>query len=228
MYLDFIYKEIKDTSIIDTNINKTVGNAIETQINNENKTITLQNIALSGCNLNDIAIKAKNNKILFNQTLFKTFQHLKSEESQVVTFQDISSQLHNIEITSADLKYDIIEDIQKEIVTEISQESDLRRYIAVLVDTQLAVVNSIQIHIEIMSSQSQFDFKLTKDDLKNPIKRAFNFSFIAVGQQNKSTEIKYTTKYFDINYNELQIKEGVLDYNETTSLRIIKYKSNKK
>ncbi|AWM14402.1 hypothetical protein DI487_11410 [Flavobacterium sediminis] len=217
--LNFIYKEIKDSSIIDTNINKTIGNAIEASLDNDKKTITLENFSLSDCILSDMVVRDESKEVFFNQTFFQTFPVLKSSESKEITYDAINTLLDNRTLNSIELKYEIVEDIQKEIATQVSQDSDLRRYISVLIDSQPKEVERIQLDVEVVNSQSLFNFETLKEDLKDPLKRAFNFSFIIPGKQN-SQNINYSIKYFDENYNLIKITTKSLNYSESATLRI--------
>ncbi len=222
--LNFIYKEIKDSSIIDTNINKTIGNAIEASLDNDKKTITLENFSLSDCVLSDIIVVDESKEVFFNQTFFQTFPVLKSNESKEITYDAINAILNSKTLNSIELKYEIVEDIQKEINTQSSQDSDLRRYIKVDIAPQPKKVGRIQLDVEVVNSQSLFNFDILKEDIKASSKRSFNFSFIIPGKQN-SQDINYSVKYFDENYNLIKITTESLNYKESTTLEIPRLKS---
>ncbi|MGC4041193.1 MAG: hypothetical protein QM710_10505 [Flavobacterium sp.] len=112
--INFRHKEIKDTSVIDINIEKTLGDFLNIQIDNAAKKIRVENTSISDCRINSAVTIDETTVPFFNSSAFSNQGLLLS--NGIVEFPQVSlnPDLLNKNLKQVDFSFESIEKIDKE------------------------------------------------------------------------------------------------------------------
>lgn len=213
--ITFRYKEIADTSTIDINIEKTIGDVISSQIENDN--LTIQNLSLSECKLRKALSIDTNNNFAFNQTYFNNFDTLQSGDKKTIPLSSFiqSTQTGTIKAILFDLES--IENLSKEFEQIASQTTDYNRYVTIKFDNQKSRTEKIQLQIVVEATGNVFRFVRLKNDFKTP----FLFNFIILNSVDAgSSKLIIDSEYHDANDNVTSKQQLLFDFSKSSILTI--------
>ncbi|BDU26344.1 hypothetical protein [Flavobacterium sp. GSB-24] len=215
--INFKYKEIKDSSIIELNIEQTIGEILETLIDNTAKKIQINNQSISNCKLNSILLVYYQNATYLNSVFFKNYPQLISNDTKLLDFSAIdpsaSSELKNVYFD-----FENIENISSEFSQVVSQSTAYNRYIQVQIKSQTAATSRITIDLTVQETGSKFSIERLKAEFSTPIL----FNFIIKNTTNNNTLILYKVNYFDKNDNLTATKNEVFDFSKASIITINK------
>jgi len=215
--INFKYKEIKDSSIIELNIEQTIGEILETLIDNTAKKIQINNQSISNCKLNSILLVYNQNATYLNSVFFKNYPQLISNDTKLLDFSAIdpsaSSELKNVYFD-----FENIENISSEFSQVVSQSTAYNRYIQVQIKSQTAATSRITIDLTVQETGSKFSIERLKAEFSTPIL----FNFIIKNTTNNNTLISYKVNYFDKNDNLTATKNEVFDFSKASIITINK------
>lgn len=211
----FRHKEIADSSIVDINIEKTIGDVISGKIENEN--LLIENLSLSECKVKGLLTIDTQNNFEFNQTYFENFEILKSGEKKSITTSSVMNSYQTGKLKNVLFDYESIENLSKEFEQIVSQSTDYNRYITIKFDSQKDKTAKIQLKITVVVTANNFSFVKLKSDFKVP----FLFNFIITNtSNNSSTELNIEIEYFDNNDNIYEEKSIVFKYGNSATLTV--------
>lgn len=215
--INFKHKEIKDTSIIELNIEQTIGEIVDAIIDNTTKKIQINNQSISNCKLNSILLVYNQNATYFNNTFFKSYPQLLSNDTRQLDFSVLNP------MASGDLKnvffdFENIENISSEFSQVVSQSTAYNRYVQVQIRSQIAATSRITIELTVQETGSKFTIERLKTEFTTPIL----FNFIIKNTLSNNTLISYKVNYYDKNDNLTRSKNDVFDFSKTSILTINK------
>lgn len=221
--INFIHKEIKDTSIIEFNIQKTIGEVVAIQIENNSKKIKLKNNSLSSCKVATALIIDNSNAPLFSSSPFANF-NIETDQNKEIQFGELNENLVNKNIKKVFLEYDIHEDIRKEFSNFSASTDDFDKYIQIQIKSQKKLVNRIKIELKISATKAEFVLERLKADFKYPLFMKFIVNNIVLPGATipVDTIIYYTAFYYDKDNNLITNFSSVFDYANTSILKIEK------
>jgi hypothetical protein len=212
--INFKHKEIKDSSIIELNIENTIGEIVEALIDNAAKKIQINNQSISNCKLNSILLVYNQNTTYLNSTFFKNYPELISNDIKFLDFTAVSpTAIDNLKNVFFD--FENIENISSEFNQVVSQSTSYNRYIQVEIKSQAAATSKITIELTVQETGSKFTIERLKAEFSIPIL----FNFIVKNSINNNTLISYKVNYFDKNDNMTSSRNDV--FNFLTSSKII-------
>lgn len=215
--INFKHKEIKDTSIIELNIEKTIGEIIESIIDNTTKTIKIDNKSISKCKLNSILFVNDKNETYFNSTFFDKYPELASNESKIL--DGIILNPNNVLATLKNVFFDFesIENISSEFNQIISQSTNYNRYIQIEIKKQNKNTSKITIELTVQETGSKFTLEKLKSEFSTPIL----FNFIIKNSVVNNTQLLYKVNYFDKNDNLVKSQNNVFDFSTSSKITIL-------
>ncbi|MCP2025114.1 hypothetical protein L1276_000254 [Flavobacterium sp. HSC-32F16] len=215
--INFKHKEIKDTSIIELNIEQTIGEIIEVLIDNAAKKIQINNQSISNCKLNSILLVYNQNATYLNSTFFKNYPQLISNDIKLLDFTALNPSTSG-ELKNVFFDFENIENISSEFSQVVSQSTSYNRYVQVQIKSQTTVTTKITIELTVQETGSKFTVERLKAEFSTPIL----FNFIIKNTQNNSTLISYKVNYFDKNDNLIGTKNDVFDFSKASIITINK------
>ncbi|QSW89184.1 hypothetical protein J0383_23475 [Flavobacterium endoglycinae] len=215
--INFKHKEIKDSSIIELNIEQTIGEIVEALIDNATKKIQINNQSISNCKLNSILLVYNQNVTYLNSTFFKNYPQLVSNDTKQLDFTAINPTASG-DLKSVFFDFENIENISSEFSQVVSQSTAYNRYIQVQIKSQAAATARITIELTVLETGSKFTIERLKTEFSTPIL----FNFIVKNTLSNSTLISYKVNYYDKNDNLTGTKNDVFDFSKTSILTINK------
>lgn len=215
--INFRHKEIKDSSIIELNIEQTIGEIVETLIDNAAKKIQISNQSLSNCRLNSILLVYNQNATYLNSSFFKNYPQLISNDTKFLEFSSLNPGSAG-ELKNVFFDFENIENISSEFSQVVSQSTAYNRYIQVQIKSQLAATSRITIELTVQETGSKFTVERLKTEFSTPIL----FNFIVKNTANNNTLISYKVNYYDKNDNLTGTKNDVFDFSKASIIIINK------
>lgn len=215
--INFKHKEIKDSSIIELNIEQTIGEIVEALIDNTTKKIQINNQSISNCKLNSILLVYNQNVTYLNSTFFKNYPQLVSNDTKQLDFTALNPTASG-DLKSVFFDFENIENISSEFSQVVSQSTAYNRYIQVQIKSQAAATARITIELTVLETGSKFTIERLKTEFSTPIL----FNFIVKNTLSNSTLISYKVNYYDKNDNLTGTKNDVFDFSKTSILTINK------
>lgn len=216
--INFNHKEIKDTSIIELNIQKTIGEIIFPSIDTETKKINIENKSVSKCKLNSVLFIDMNNSTYFNTNYFLKFQPLNSNDKKELSIIDINPEIANISLKNVFFDFESIEDISSEFKQIVSQSTNYSRYITINIKTQKTKIAKIQIELVVIETGNKFYIEKLKSEFSTPVL----FNIIIKNSAIQSTIISCKTDYFDQNGNIVGTTNSSFDFSSSAIINITK------
>ncbi|WJS93550.1 hypothetical protein NYQ10_15780 [Flavobacterium johnsoniae] len=215
--INFQHKEIKDSSIIELNIEKTIGEIIEAVIDNAAKKIQIENQSISNCKLNSVLLVNNQNSTYINSAFFKTYPQLISNDIKLLDYLALNPNVSG-ELKNVFFDFENIENISSEFTQIVSQSTSYNRYIQVQIKSQNATTNKITIELIVQETGSKFTIERLKSEFSTPIL----FNFIIKNTIVNNTLISYKVNYFDKNDNLTGTKNDVFDFSKASIIIINK------
>ncbi|MBB4803805.1 hypothetical protein HNP37_003885 [Flavobacterium nitrogenifigens] len=215
--INFQHKEIKDSSIIELNIEKTIGEIIEATIDNLTKKIQIENQSISNCKLNSALLVYNQNATYINSVFFKTYPQLISNDTKLLEFLSLNPNSSG-ELKNVFFDFENIENISSEFSQIVSQSTAYNRYVQVQIKAQNASVNKITIELTVQETGSKFIIERLKSEFSTPIL----FNFIIKNTFVNNTLISYKVNYFDKNDNLIGSSNEVFDFSKSSKITINK------
>ncbi|TPD71313.1 hypothetical protein [Flavobacterium microcysteis] len=214
--INFRHKEIKDTSIIELNLEKTIGEMIESVIDNTSKTIKISNKSISKCRLNSILFVNNENASYFNSTYFNKFPDLISSESKVLDSVALNPNNKSSVVKNIFFDFESIEDISSEFSQIVSQSTSYSRYIQIEIKKQKQTTAKITLELVVEETGNRFTIEKLKAEFSTPIL----FNFIVKNSITSNTLLSYKVNYFDKNDNLVKTQNHVFDYSTSSKITI--------
>jgi len=215
--INFKYKEIKDTSVIELNLEQTIGEILDAMIDNPTKKIQINNQSISNCKLNSILLVYNQNATYLNSVFFKNYPQLISNDVKFLDFTAINPTALG-EIKNVFFDFENIENISSEFNQVVSQSTAYNRYIQVQIKSQAVATSRITIELTVQETGSKFAIERLKSEFSTPIL----FNFIVKNTANNNTLISYQVNYFDKNDNLTGSKNDVFDFSKASIITINK------
>jgi hypothetical protein len=216
--INFKHKEIKDTSIIDINIQKTIGEILGIAKDSTTKKISIENLSLSKCKINSVLTIDEQNNNFFNSSSFSSTSLL--DNGQKIEFLETSLNASLLGKTLKNVFFDFesIEDLSKEFDQIRSTSSTYNKYVQIQIQSQKSKVTRMQIELKVNQTEGMFNFEKLKADFKNPIL----FNFMTFNSVTNLTTIAYKVNCFDKDNNILTTNDYVFDYTNSSVIIIPK------
>lgn len=215
--INFKYKEIKDTSVIELNLEQTIGEVLGALVDNPTKKIQISNQSISNCKLNSILLLYNQNSTYLNSAFFKNYPQLISNDIKFLDFAALNPSSSG-ELKNVFFDFENIENITSEFSQIVSQSTSYNRYIQVQIKSQAAATSRITIELTVQETGSKFAVERLKSEFSTPIL----FNFIVKNTANSNTLISYKVNYFDKNDNLTNSKNEVFDFSKTSIITINK------
>lgn len=215
--INFKHKEIKDTSVIELNIENTIGEIVEAIIDNDSKKIKINNQSISNCKLNSILMVYNQNTTYLNSTFFKNYPELISNDTKFLEFTAVNPTTADA-LKSVYFDFENIENISSEFNQVVSQSTSYNRYIQVEIKSQSAATSKITIELTVQETGSKFTIERLKAEFSTPIL----FNFIIKNSLNNNTLISYKVNYFDKNDNLISSRNDVFNFLASSKIIINK------
>jgi hypothetical protein len=215
--INFRHKEIKDTSVIDLNIAKSIGKTLNATFDNTTKKITIENVSISKCKINAALTMDESNANLFNSAFFSNY-FINSNEIKELQSISLNPSLTNKSLKNVFFNYEHIEEISKEFNQIVATSGTYNKYIQIQIKTQKPVVSKIQIELKVDATGSTFCIEKLKADFKTP----FLFNIITLNSEANVKTISYKVTCFDKDNNILNTNNFVFDYGNSTTINIPK------
>lgn len=215
--INFKHKEIKDTSVIELNIENTIGEIVEALIDNTAKKIQINNQSISNCKLNSILLVYNQNITYLNSTFFKNYPELISNDSKFLDFITINPTTSDT-LKNVFFDFENIENISSEFSQVVSQSTSYNRYIQVEIKSQAAATSKITIELTVLETGSKFTIERLKSEFSTPIL----FNFIVKNSLTNNTLISYNVNYFDKNDNLISSRNDVFNFLASSKIIINK------
>ncbi|WP_316632781.1 hypothetical protein [uncultured Flavobacterium sp.] len=215
--INFKHKEIKDTSIIELNIENTIGEILEASIDNTAKKIQISNQSISNCKLSSILLVYNQNITYLNSTFFKNYPELISNDTKLLDFATINPTATDT-LKNVFFDFENIENISSEFNQVVSQSTSYNRYIQVEIKSQAAATSKITIELTVQDTGSKFIIERLKSEFSTPIL----FNFIIKNSLNSNTLISYKVNYFDKNDNLVSSRNDVFNFLTSSKITINK------
>ena len=216
--INFRYKEIKDSSIVELNIQKTIGEILTVVTDNTAKTIAIENLSLSKCKLRSALTIDESNSCMFSSDFFNQYPPLESEQNDTIKLSSLNQNLFNKNLKNIFFDYESIEDLQKEISQSISNSTTYNRFIQIRIDSQKDTVARIQMELKVEATGSTQNFEKMQSEFSTPIL----FNFLTFNSVTTISIIKYKVMCFDKNNNILGENSFSFDYSKSAILSIPK------
>ncbi len=214
--INFRHKEIKDTSIIELNLEKTIGEMIESVIDNTSKTIKISNKSISKCRLNSVLFVNNENAAYFNSTYFNKFPDLISSESKILDSITLNPNTKSSTVKNIFFDFESIEDISSEFSQIVSQSTSYNRYLQIEIKKQKAATSKITMELLVEQTGSRFTIEKLKAEFAIPVL----FNFIVKNSISTNTLLSYKINYFDKNDNLVKSQNHVFDYSTSSKITI--------
>ncbi|MBZ4035227.1 hypothetical protein K6T82_10640 [Flavobacterium sp. 17A] len=215
--INFRHKEIKDSSIIELNIEQTIGEILEALIDNTAKKIQISNQSISNCKLNSVLLVYNQNATYLNSVFFKTYPELISNDTKLLDFSVLNPSVSN-ELKNVFFDFENIENISSEFNQIVSQSTAYNRYVQVQIKAQNATISKITIELTVLETGSKFMIERLKSEFSTPIL----FNFIVKNTSVGNTMISYKVNYFDKNDNLTGSVNEVFDFSKSAKITINK------
>ncbi len=215
--INFKHKEIKDSSIIELNIEQTIGEILEALIDNSAKKIEISNQSISNCKLNSVLLVYNQNTTYLNSSFFKTYPELISNATKFLEFSILNPTVSG-ELKNVFFDFENIENISSEFSQIVSQSTAYNRYIQVQIKTQNIATSKITIELTVQETGSKFTIERLKSEFSTPIL----FNFIVKNTSVNNTLISYKVNYFDKNDNLTGSTNEVFDFSKSSKIIINK------
>lgn len=215
--INFKHKEIKDSSVIELNIEQTIGEILEALIDNSAKKIEISNQSISNCKLNSVLLVYNQNTTYLNSSFFKTYPELISNATKFLEFSALNPTVSG-ELKNVFFDFENIENISSEFSQIVSQSTAYNRYIQVQIKTQNAAISKITIELTVQATGSKFTMERLKSEFSTPIL----FNFIVKNTSVNNTLISYKVNYFDKNDNLTGSTNEVFDFSKSSKIIINK------
>jgi hypothetical protein len=216
--INFRHKEIKDTSIVDLNIEKSIGKTLNATFDNTTKKIKIENLSLSKCKINAALTIDELNANLFNSSFFSNYPLINSNESKELQHISLNPNLAAKSLKNVFFSFDYIEDISKEFNQIVATSGTYNKYIQIQIKTQKATVSKMQIELKVDATDSKFFIEKLKTDFKTP----FLFNIITLNSAAGLKTISYKVNCFDKDNNILTTNNYVFDYGASSTIVIPK------
>lgn len=217
--INFRHKEIKDTAVIEINLEKTVGEIIATELFENTKNISITNVSISQCKLNTALTIDANNNVYFNSSFFSTYPLLDSEQSVNFNQVAINPSFSRNLIKDVYFDFESIENITTEFSQIISSSTSYNKYVQIQVQTQDTKISKIQAKLIVNNTGSQFLIEKLKADFRKPIL----FNFIIKNSAVTNAIISCEVNYYDMNENIISTKNFDFDFSQSTIITIPKH-----
>ena len=214
--INFIHKEIKDTSIIEVNIQKTIGEVLSSEVNNAQKKVSIKNNSISSCKILNSLLIDETNFVTYSTQPFSNYS-ISSEGIGEVNYSNLNSNLSNKNLTNAFFDFDIIEDVSKEFNNIVATSSNFNRYVQIQIQAQKATTNKIRVELIVQATNASFTIEKLKSDFSKPI--LINF---LLNGNSTNTIIGCTTKIYDKDNNELKSSNLSFDFALSSTITIPK------
>jgi len=215
--INFVHKEIKDTSIIEFNIQKTIGEMVSVEIDNATKKMVLKNNSLSSCKIQTALSIDTTDLPLFSSAPFSNYA-IESEQIKEISFGLLNSNLATKQVKNAFLDYNINEDISKEFSSIVATSNNFNKYIQIQFQTQKPATSRIRIELTVNATSATFALERLKADFKTPLL----INFLISNTASMDTKINYTATYFDKDNNLITTFSDVFDFASSTILFVPK------
>jgi hypothetical protein len=215
--INFKHKEIKDTSVIELNIENTIGEIVEALIDNGTKKIQINNQSISNCKLNSILLVYNQNTTYLNSSYFKNYPELVSNDIKFLDFTTLNPTTTDA-LKNVYFDFDNIENISSEFSQVVSQSTTYNRYVQVEIKSQAAATSKITIELTVQETGSKFTFERLKSEFSTPIL----FNFIVKNTLNNNTLISYKVNYYDKNDNLTSSRNDVFNFLSSAKITINK------
>jgi len=215
--INFKHKEIKDSSVIELNIEQTIGEILEALIDNSAKKIEISNQSISNCKLNSVLLVYNQNATYLNSSFFKTYPELISNATKSLEFLALNPTVSG-ELKNVFFDFENIENISSEFSQIVSQSTAYNRYIQVQIKTQNVATSKITIELTVQETGSKFTIERLKSEFSTPIL----FNFIVKNTSVNNTLISYKVNYFDKNDNLTGSTNEVFDFSKSSKIIINK------
>jgi len=215
--INFRHTEIKDSSIIELNIEQTIGEILESLIDNSTKKIQINNQSISNCKLNSVLLVYNQNATYLNSIFFKTYPELLSNDVKLLDFSVLNPSAFG-ELKNVFFDFENIENISSEFSQIVSQSTAYNRYVQVQIKAQNAAISKITIELTVQETGSKFTIERLKSDFLTPIL----FNFIIKNTSVNNTLISYKVNYFDKNDNLTGSSNEVFDFSKSSKIIINK------
>ena len=216
--INFSHKEIKDTSVIDLNIEKSIAKTLNVTFDNITKKIKVENLSLSKCKINTALTVDELNANLFNSSFFSNFPLLNSNESKEIQHVALNSNLNTKGLKNVFFNFEYVEDISKEFNQIVATSGTYNKYIQIQIKTQKTTVSKMQIELKVDATESKFCIEKLKTDFKTP----FLFNIITLNSAVSVKTISYKVNCFDKDNNILTTNNYVFDYGSSATIIIPK------
>lgn len=215
--INFKHKEIKDSSVIELNIENTIGEILEASIDNTAKKVQISNQSISNCKLSSILLVYNQNMTYLNSTFFKNYPELISNDIKLLDFATINPTATDT-LKNVFFDYENIENISSEFNQVVSQSTSYNRYVQVEIKSQAAATSKITIELTVQETGSKFTIERLKSEFSTPIL----FNFIIKNSLNSNTLISYKVNYFDKNDNLVSSRNDVFNFLTSSKITINK------
>lgn len=205
--INFKHKEIKDTSVVELNIENTIGEILEALIDNAARKIQINNQSISNCKLNSVLLVYNQNATYLNGTFFKNYPELSSNDTKTLDIPALNPSVSD-NLKNVYFDFENIENISSEFNQVVSQSTNYNRYIQVEIKSQAATTSRITIELTVQETGSKFTFERLKSEFSTPIL----FNFIVKNTLNNNTLISYKVNYYDKNDNLTSSRNDVFNF----------------
>lgn len=221
--INFRFKEIKDSSVIEINIQKTIGEILAAIADPVSKTISIENLSLSKCKINSVLTIDDYNDSLYNSAFFESYPEIESGETKQISCISLNPNLDYKKLKSAYFDFESIEDISKEFNQIVSTSTTYNRYVQIQIQAQKTEVSRIQIELRVEATDSVFNLEKMKSDFRTPIL----FNFITLNSDSAKTIILYNVNCFDKDNNIVSTTNYSFDYLNSSIISIPKIEYTK-
>lgn len=213
------HREIRDSANMELNIEKTVGDFLNIELDGDTGKILLTNLSYSPCKISNILLISENDTPYFNQTYFENQPNLESLHTSEIEIINLENSAAHLSPKRVCFEYESIEDISKEFNQAVSTSTDYNRSIVLefvnITDTKIKRIN---VDLVVRDTDSSFSFEKESSDFRTPLL----FNFITKNQALLNPFIDYAVRYYDKNNNLITTKNFAFNYSESSRIYIEK------
>ena len=217
--INFKHKEIKDTAVIDINLEKTIGEIVAFTYEENTKKIVVTNNSISQCKLKSALTIDTNNNMRYNSMLFSSYPLLNSNASSEINLVDLNANFATNSLKDIYFDFESIEKISDEFNQIVSSSTAYNRYLQVQIQNQDKKTNKLQIKLTVNNTGSLFTIEKLKSDFNKPIL----FNFIIKNTAVVNTSIACDVNYYDLDENIIGNKTFDFDFSTSSILSIPKH-----
>ncbi|MCL9805060.1 hypothetical protein NAT51_05995 [Flavobacterium amniphilum] len=215
--INFKHKEIRDTSVIELNIQKTIGEILTVEIDNVLKRVTHKNESLSTCKVKSVQTVDEADNAYFCSSPFTNYV-VESEQTRDVSFNLINTAFGSKTLKKVFFDFESIENISKEFSNIVATSNNFNKYIQVQIASQKTTTSKIHVELTVLATGAIFNLERLKADFKNPLL----INFLLTGMAGAESRINFNATYFDKDNNIASTQSGVFDFSNSTVLTIPK------